>query len=118
MNLPITLQEDRRKNPPPVCSESDVLCIIEELKYSHLELKKNQAAIKEALDRNTELTEEIRSIIESVKGFFNFCAKAGKFGVRAAKIGTVLSVALVSAYHAIDAVASHNISDLFKGVKK
>lgn len=83
------------------------------------DLKKEQAEVKLALEKNTELTQSIKDIIESVKGFFNFCAKAGRVGAKIAKFGTIFAVAITAFYHAVDALASHDILSIFKqGTKK
>lgn len=75
-------------------------------------LTKGQADLLAEIKKNNEMTEAIQTIIEGTKAFWSFCCKAAKVCIWTAKKGTIIAVAVTAAYHAIDAIASHDIGAL------
>lgn len=72
-------------------------------------LQQGQDAIKKEIQRNTELTETILAIIAATQKFWNFVVKASNACLWIAKKGTIIAIAVTALYHALDAIASHDI---------
>ena len=99
------------------CTDKEIVESISHLKLGYAEIREEQKKLQEAIAENTSLTKDIKDIIESVKGFFSFAQKMGRFGVKLAKWITIFSAAIIAAYQALDAVMTHNLLDFFKGKK-
>lgn len=76
-------------------------------------LEESHTEIKRMISVNNEMTETILSIIEGTRKFWNFCLKLSRGLIWTAKKGTIIAVAVTAAYHALDAVASHDIGAMF-----
>jgi hypothetical protein len=77
-------------------------------------LKKGQQDINDKLTLNNEMTEAMLVIFNNTKAFWSFCTKCSKICIWLAKYGTIIAACIVGIYHAIDAVASHDLTAAFK----
>ena len=77
------------------------------------ELHKGQEKIMHQIEVNTAITEFIFTIIDNTKAFWNFCTKASRICIWIAKKGTIIAIAITATYHALDAIASHDIGAMF-----
>lgn len=84
------------------------------LQKGQISLAVGHQKIQDSLDKNNDMTETVLSIIENAKAFFSFCRKASKVIIWTAKQGTILTLAITALYHALDAIASHDLGALLK----
>lgn len=73
-------------------------------------------AIEKAIDRNNEMTETLLQLFDGMKSFWNFCSRASKVIIWIVKKGTIIAVAVTAAYHAVDAIAGHDVALLWKAL--
>lgn len=95
---------DRRKDDKEF--KDQIVARVTSLEDGHIEIKR-------MIQVNNEMTENILFIIEATRAFWNFCLKVGKIIKWLAKTGTPIAIAITACYHALDAIASHDIGALF-----
>lgn len=82
-------------------------------------LQAGQASIQSTLAKNNEMTEALLAIFNGMQSFWHFCGKVSRCLMWVATKGTIIAAFIVGVYHAIDAMASHDIAATFtKWLKK
>lgn len=68
--------------------------------------------IETALAENNKMTKTLLELFDGMEGFWKFCTKIYKCSMWIIKRGTVIAIAITAAYHALDAIASHDVGSM------